>query len=494
MSEVAARILVVEDHATLRRGMAVALRAAWGHADEEAAGDTAVRRLADPAREPYDVVVTDLRLPGADGLAVLDAARARDERISVLLLTAYGTVDTAVRAMRAGAFDFLEKPLDLDQLELRVARAIEHRRLLAEVSELRAERAGRQAAGAIVATSAAMRAAVELARRVAPTRSNVLVTGETGTGKELFAGLIHEASSRAAGPLVKVNCAALPETLLESELFGHERGSFTGADRRRIGRFEEASGGTLFLDEVGELSPAIQAKLLRVLQDQEFHRVGGTQMLRTDARLVAATNVDLEAEVRRGAFREDLYFRLDVIRIHLPPLRERPDDVIELAHRFQRELADGVGAPRSFDADAVARLRAHRWPGNVRELRNAIERAQLLAPGPRIRAADLSLTDPDLLVDPATWRPQLPPAGWSLRDWERALIEEALRRTGYIQKEACQLLGISRRKLNYMIRTMGITHDRWRRNRPASDVPQGGQASEGGLLHEIGAGLDSRDG
>jgi transcriptional regulator with GAF, ATPase, and Fis domain len=351
-----------------------------------------------------------------------------------------------------------------------VGRAIEHRRLLAEVSELRAERAGRRAEGSITAISAPMRAAVELARRVAPTRANVLLTGETGTGKELFAGLIHEASSRGARPLVKVNCAALPETLLESELFGHERGSFTGADRRRVGRFEEASGGTLFLDEVGDLSPAIQAKLLRVLQDQEFHRVGGTQTLRTDARLVAATNVDLEAQVRRGAFREDLYFRLDVIRIHLPPLRERPEDLLELAHRFQREICGGVDRPRGFDPDAVARLQAHRWPGNVRELRNAIERASLLARGPRIRAADLALTEPDLLADPATWRPELPPGGRTLRDWERALVEEALRRSGYVQKDACRLLGISRRKLNYMIRSMGITHGRWRRNRPKAPL------------------------
>jgi DNA-binding NtrC family response regulator len=465
----AARILVVEDHAALRRGMAIALRDAWGHADEEGTGDAAVRRLADPDHEPYDVVVTDLRLPGADGLAVLEAARTRDERTRVLLLTAFGSVDTAVRAMRAGAFDFLEKPLDLDQLDLRVGRALEHRRLLAEVSELRAERAGRRGAGSIVAESPAMQAVVELARRVAPKRSNVLLTGETGTGKELFAGLIHQASSRGSGPLVKVNCAALPETLLESELFGHERGAFTGADRRRIGRFEEASGGTLFLDEVGEMSPAIQAKLLRVLQDQEFHRVGGTQTLRTDARLVAATNLELEREVRRGAFREDLYFRLDVIRIHLPPLRERPEDVVELAHRFQSEFAGGPGAPRGFQPDAMARLCAHRWPGNVRELRNAIERAQLLAPGPRICARDLTLTEPDRLADPDTWRPDLPPPGWSLRDWERALVEEALQRTGFVQKDACQLLGISRRKLNYMIRSMGITHDRWRRNRPRLD-------------------------
>jgi DNA-binding NtrC family response regulator len=479
-----ARILVVEDQPALRRSMAMALRDAWGHADEEAAGDTAVRRLADPDREPYDVVVTDLRLPGADGLAVLDAARARDERTRVLLLTGFASVDLAVRAMRAGAFDFLEKPLDVDQIDLRVGRALEHRRLLAEVTELRAERAGRRAVASIVAQSPAMRTAVELALRVAPRRSNVLLTGETGTGKELFAGLIHEASPRASGPLVKVNCAALPETLLESELFGHERGSFTGADRRRVGRFEEASGGTLFLDEIGELSSAIQAKLLRVLQDQEFHRVGGTQTLRTDARLVAATNVDLEREVRTGAFREDLFFRLDVIRIHLPPLRERPEDIAELARRFQSELAVGPGAPRGFESDAMARLCAHRWPGNVRELRNAIERTELLAPGPRIRACDLTLTEPDRLAGPDAWRPELPPPGWSLRDWERALVQEALARTGFVQKDACQLLGISRRKLNYMIRAMGITHGRWRKNRPGPVT----------LAEAADAGLDSTTG
>jgi len=472
VSDATARILVVEDHATLRRGIATALRAAWGEVDEESDGSAAVQRIEMSGEDPYDVVVCDLQLPGADGFAVLEAARTRDERTSVLLLTAYGTVDAAVRAMRAGAFDFLEKPLDLGQLELRVARAIEHRHLLAEVSELRAERAGRRAAAAIVAVSGAMRAAVDLARRVAVTPSNVLVTGETGTGKELIAGLIHEASPRSAGPLVKVNCAALPETLLESELFGHERGAFTGADRRRIGRFEEASGGTLFLDEVGDLSPATQAKLLRVLQDQEFHRIGGTRSLRTDARVVAATNADLRAEVARGAFREDLYFRLDVIRIHLPPLRERPEDMVALAHRFQSELAEGGGerAPRGFEPDALERLRRHPWPGNVRELRNAIERAQLFATGPRLRAADLSLTEPSGRGIAQSWRPELPPNGWTLRDWERALVEEALCRTGYVQKDACRLLGISRRKLNYMVRTMGITHERWRRNRPDRDA------------------------
>jgi len=272
----AARILVVEDNRALRRGIALALRETWSEVDEAECGDEALTRIRDGAGEPYDVIVTDVRLPGADGLAVLCAARERDPRTSVLLMTAYGTIEAAVQAMKAGAFDFVQKPLDLDQIELRVARAVEHRRLLAEVRDLRADQAGRRAAEEIVGESPALKAAVDLGRRVAATRSTVLVTGETGTGKELMASLIHRASPRAEAPFVKVNCAALPETLLESELFGHERGAFTGADRRRVGRFEQASGGTLLLDEVGDMSPATQAKLLRVLQDQELHRLGGT--------------------------------------------------------------------------------------------------------------------------------------------------------------------------------------------------------------------------
>ncbi|MEM7413208.1 MAG: sigma-54 dependent transcriptional regulator [Myxococcota bacterium] len=486
MSLAGARILVVEDHAPLRRGIVAALRDRGADVEECDRGDTALARVSDAHSGGYDVVLTDLRLPVADGLEVLAAARARDERCSVLLLTAYGSVDTAVRAMQAGAFDFLEKPVDLAQLELRIERALEHRRLVGEVRELREERAGREAAREVVARDPAMRDALELARRVAATRSNVLITGETGTGKELIAGLIHRASTRSGAPLVQVNCAALPETLLESELFGHERGAFTGADRRRAGRFEEASGGTLFLDEIGELSGATQAKLLRVLQDQRFHRLGGNEALHTDARIVAATNRDLEAEVRSGAFREDLFFRLDVIRIELPPLRERPDDLVELAQRFLQEFAAGRdSAPRGFAPDALRRLRAHRWPGNVRELRNAIERAELLAPGATIRAEDLSLVEAAPAEDAAAWRPQLPPPGWTLDDWERALVEEALLRTGYVQKDACELLGISRRKLNYMIQKMGITHERWRRNRPTTDASDDAETPDS-------KGLDSR--
>jgi two-component system response regulator HydG len=470
------RILVVEDNATLRGGVCIALRAAGSDVEEAASGEEALARILDAGCEPFDVILTDLRLPGADGLAVLRAARERDARTSVLMMTAFGSIETAVEAMRSGAFDFVQKPVDLEQIELRVARAIEHRRLLAEVTELRAERAARRAAEEIVGDSPSLRAAVDLALRVAPTRSTVLITGETGTGKELIASLIHRSSPRAEGPLVKVNCAALPETLLESELFGHERGAFTGADRQRIGRFEQASGGTLFLDEVGDMTPAIQAKLLRVLQDQEFQRLGGTRVLRTDARIVSATNQDLAERMRQGSFREDLYFRLNVIRIHLPPLRERPEDLMALAHHYLHGFAREAARPlRGFSDEALARIRSHAWPGNVRELHNTLERGVLLAAGPWIEAADLALpADGD--GERAGWRAQLPPGGMPLRELEREFVLEALRRSRFRQKDAARLLGVSRRKLNYMIRRMGITHASWRRNRPPEPESAGGDA------------------
>ena len=469
------RILVVEDNDALRRSILLALRESFATVDEAAAGDEAIQRVADPGVEPYDVVLSDLRLPGADGVAVLRAARERDARTSVLLMTAYGTVETAVEAMRAGAYDFVEKPLDLEQLGLRVARAIEHQKRL-HVGVLRAERDARRVADEIIGTSDALRSVTDLARRVAPTRSTVLLTGETGTGKELVAGLIHRASPRASGPFVKVNCAALPETLLESELFGHERGAFTGADRRRPGRFEEAHGGTLLLDEIGDVSRTIQSKLLRALQDQEFHRLGGTQTLRTDARIVAVTNSDLEARVAAGSFREDLYFRLNVIRIHVPPLRERPEDLLDLAHHFLREFRRTLDVGfEGFSEGALARFAAHDWPGNVRELRNTIERATLLAAGPRLRSRDIVLSTARARGQKGEWRAELPPESLALSDVERALVLESLRRTGFVQKDACELLGVSRRKLNYMIQRMGITHPSWRRNR--APLPVGGRGS-----------------
>jgi len=470
-----ARILVVEDNDTLRSGISFALRERWGDVQEVSNGDDAIECISNSRSDVFDVIVTDLRLPGSDGVSVLRAARERDPGTSVLVMTAYGSIETAVEAMRSGAFDFVQKPLDLDQLELRVARGVDHRRLLYEVTELRAEQAARKASEQIIGESPALRSAMDLAKRVAPTRSTVLITGETGTGKELIAALIHRTSPRAEGPLVKVNCAALPETLLESELFGHERGAFTGADRQRIGRFEEANGGTLFLDEVGDTSRATQAKLLRVLQEQRFHRLGGSKLLRTDARIVSATNHDLGARIAEGLFREDLFFRLNVIRIHLPPLRERPEDLIDLAHHFLRELRSEMRhSIGGFTDAAMEKIRSHNWPGNVRELHNTIERAVLMTEGSRIDAADLSiLGGPNAEGGDRSWRQELPAEGISLRDVERELVLEALERTGYVQKHAAELIGVSRRKLNYMIQRMGITHPSWRRNRdPASAAEQ----------------------
>jgi DNA-binding NtrC family response regulator len=461
-----ARILLVEDNPSLRRAIARALGASFGAVEQTSRGDEAVERLRDRSVEPYDVVVADLRLPGANGIDVLRAARERDTRIAVVLMTAYGSIQTAVEAMKLGAFDFVQKPFELEELEARVAKACSHARLAHEVAVLREERAERLGVGRIVGTSQSLQSALDLARRVAPTRSTVLVTGETGTGKELIAGVIHANSPRSAAPFVKVNCAALPETLLESELFGHERGAFTSADRVRIGRFEQADRGTLFLDEVGDMSPATQAKLLRVLQDQQFHRLGGTKVLHTDVRIVAATNQDLEKAIREGVFREDLYFRLNVIGIHLAPLRERPEDLEALSRHFLAEFSRELGRPRGgFTEEALARIRAHGWPGNIRELRNAVERAVLMSDGERIEARDIGL--PEIPCDESGdgWRPELPPEGVALDQVERAVVLEALHRTRYVQKEAAQLLRVSRRKLNYMIQRMGITHPSWRRNR-----------------------------
>jgi DNA-binding NtrC family response regulator len=460
-----ASLLVVEDNATLRRAI---VRALAGRCEriEEAEDCAAARERIARADDAFSVVITDLRLPDGSGLEVLRAARARDTRSAVVLMTAHGSVEAAVEAMREGAVDFLQKPFELAELEARAQRAASHARLVGEVAELRAERGARQSRGALIGRHPGFVAAIELAQRVAPTRATVLITGQTGTGKELIAGLVHTASPRAEGPFVKVNCAALPETLLESELFGHERGAFTSADRQRVGRFEQASGGTLFLDEIGDVSLATQAKLLRVLQDQEFHRLGGTRSLRTDARVVAATNKDLRRAIAAGEFREDLYFRVNVITIELPSLRERADDVDALAQHFLAEFAAELGRPRSgFSAAALARIRAHDWPGNVRELRNVIERAVLMGDGPGVEAGELAIGPSLAAQGRGSWRPQLPPAGLALDDAVQALVLEALERSGWVQKEAADWLRISRRKLNYMIQRMGITHATWRRNR-----------------------------
>jgi transcriptional regulator with GAF, ATPase, and Fis domain len=318
----------------------------------------------------------------------------------------------------------------------------------------------------VVAQSAAMREVVATAKRVAAIRSTVLITGETGTGKEVVAGLIHDHSPRGHGSFVKMNCAAVPETLLESELFGHEIGAFTGADREHIGHFEAASGGTLLLDEIVEISPATQAKLLRVLQEQEFYRLGGTRSIATQARIVAATNRDLGSALRSGALREDLFYRLNVIAIHLPPLRDRREDIEPLVRSFARRFACEFGRPTPVvSREGLSTLQAHPWPGNVRELENTIERAVLLCEGDILHAHDLQRSSAPGSADPENWRIELPPGGLSLQTVERALVVAALERADFVQKDAAALIGVSKRKLNYMIERMGLVHPGWRKNR-----------------------------
>jgi DNA-binding NtrC family response regulator len=422
------RILIVEDRDSLRRMLERAL-GAEGYEVESAAGGAGGVRLV--SERPYDLVLTDLKLPDLSGLEVLAASRAAQPATPVVVMTGYGTVGAAVEAMKLGAYDFLEKPVGLDDLA----------RLIAGALGGRLDGAGGPAAvfqppggPAIVGRHPRMRAAVRLLERVAPTASTVLLTGESGTGKELFARALHALSPRRAGPFVAVNCAAIPEPLLENELFGHEKGAFTGADRRQAGRFELAEGGTLLLDEVGELPPAVQGKVLRVLEERTFERVGSGATQRAEVRLVAATNRDLKAMVEAGAFRSDLFFRLEVFPIELPPLRERSSDVPALARHLLAGIAarHGLPAPR-LDEEAAALLAAEPWPGNVRELANVLERAVILAEGPALRAADL--------------KPLLRPLGGGGGGGERERLRRALIESDGDKRGAAEALGMSYRML-----------------------------------------------
>jgi two-component system response regulator AtoC len=360
-------VLLADDEPLSREFLQEALQSFGCEVHAVADGRQAIAALAERS---WDLVVTDWKMPHADGFAVLAASKRAEPDRPVVLVTAHGTMNAAVSAMRQGADDILEKPIVLEELEVLLARIRDKRRLLRENTFLRAEAVG----GDLVVASPALQAVVAMVHRVAPSKASVLVRGESGTGKERVAALLHRCSDRAQRPFVKLNCAAIPEALLESELFGHEAGSFTGAGRRREGRFELADGGTLFLDEVGEMSAAMQAKLLRVLQEGEFERVGGNRTLHVDVRIVAATNRDLAAEVAAGRFRADLLYRLDVVPLVLPPLRERRDEIVPLARHFLR-------AGLAFDVDAESALRAWSWPGNVRELQNLVQRVALLCEG-----------------------------------------------------------------------------------------------------------------
>ena len=452
------RILVVEDEAYVRDSLAEMLRSR-GFDVETAAGPAPA--VASLERAPVDVVLSDLRMPGGGGMELLRLVRGPWPELPIVILTGYGNVASAVECLKAGASDYVLKPADPDALEVALERAIESRALRREVAYLR--RPEGDDAPEPVGVSAAWQALLQKVRAAAATDATVLLTGESGTGKELLARLLHRQSRRARGPYVRVNCAAVPLEIWESEFFGHRKGSYTGASADRDGRFLLAHRGTLFMDEVGSMPLPAQAKMLRVLQDGEFDRVGDERPTRVDVRILAATNSDLEADVKAGRFRHDLFYRLNVVRLEVPPLRTRRDDVPPLAARFVEELAAKLGrrAPRIPPA-ALAALQAYPWPGNARELRNVIERGMILSPGDALEieiapiegaspASSLPLSaaaaDEDLNLRAALGRR------------EREVLQEALRRSGGVRKEAARLLGIDQRNLGYYLHKHDIDPD-----------------------------------
>ncbi|NLE85037.1 MAG: sigma-54-dependent Fis family transcriptional regulator [Myxococcales bacterium] len=446
------RILVVDDEASARNALAEIL------SDEGysvLAAPDGFKALALAGEHAPEIVLTDVKMPGMDGLRLLEELRERFPETAVVLMTAFGAVETAVRAMRQGASDYLVKPLNSDELLVVIERSLEQVRLRQEAARLRQQVSERYRFENIVGSSPGMQQLFKSVAQIAPSKATVLITGESGTGKELIAAAIHQRSGRADKPFIKLHCAALAESLLESELFGHERGAFTGAERRRIGRFEQADGGTLFLDEIGEISPATQVKLLRVLQEHEFERVGGNHTVSVDVRVVAATNRDLKQMVSEGKFREDLYYRLNVIDLHLPPLRERSGDVGALAFHFLRKYAaENDKEVTEIDDLALQALSQHLWPGNVRELENVIERAVVLASGRVITKNELPRELQQLRVaaehESSTGRPRIP--GASMAELERYAILETLAHVGGSNAKAAEILGISVRTIQYRLR------------------------------------------
>jgi DNA-binding NtrC family response regulator len=457
-------LLLVEDKPELRAMLRKALERSGYAVDEAADGSTAIAKLR--ARR-YLLVLTDLKLPGSSGLDVLRESKQADPTIPVILVTAYGSIEEAVKAMKEDAFDFIQKPVDLDHLNLLVARAARQQELLRENLLLREEYTARYGFPRIVGEHPSMQSATQQVQRVAATDSTVLLLGESGTGKELFARAVHHLSGRREQAFVALNCAAIPEGLVENELFGHERGAYTGAGARKIGKMELAHRGTIFLDEIGELPLAVQSKLLRVLEEKSFDRIGGTQPVEIDARIVAATNRDLQAAVASKTFRGDLYFRIAAVPITIPPLRERGDDVQLLADAFLERFRREFNKPNlTLTAQARARLRAYRWPGNVRELQNTIERAAILCDADAIDAADLHLpaTRPEegrmpsgMLSDGFQWEGSLQEVSARVVEHvERFKIEAALRDSKWNKTRAAEQLGVSYKTLLNKIRALGL--------------------------------------
>ena len=452
------KLLIVEDKESLAVMLKETVESEGREADVVANGNDAMRRLAEGRR--YFAVLTDLRLPGADGIAVLRQARESDPDCPVIVMTAFATIENAVEAMKIGAYDFVQKPVDVDHLLLLLRRCRENRELRYENLLLKEEYQRRHGLPAIVGNSARILEVSREIQKVAPTDSTVLLQGESGTGKELFARAIHQLSPRRDRPFVAINCAAIPDTLIENELFGHEKGSFTGATGRQLGKFELADTGTIFLDEIGELGPAVQSKVLRVLQEHRFDRIGGTAVIEADVRVVCATNRNLAEDVKQGRFREDLFFRINVFPVTIPPLRARRDDIDALTDffllRFARELNK---RQLTITDEARARLRSYDWPGNIRELENCIERAAILCNNARIEAADLHLgaeTSSSKLGEVLDLSGTLSEAAdRAMRNVEKTKIAEALARTAS-RNEAADLLGISPRTLAAKMKEHGL--------------------------------------
>jgi len=456
------KILVVEDNDVLRSSVVQALVENSHIVTEVADGEDATERLQE---ESFDVVLTDMRMPKKSGLEVLRFTKSINELTVVIMMTAFGTIESAVEAMKNGAYDYIQKPFELEELEVKINRALEHRRDSGVLQILRSQSNVSLEHNNIVGNSPQIKKVLEIIKKIAKSNASILITGETGTGKELIASLAHYNSLRAKQSFVKVNCAALQENLLESELFGHEKGAFTSADRQRIGRFEQANGGTLFLDEIGDMSASTQAKVLRVLQEHEFERLGGMKTIKVDVRIVAATNKNLKEAISNNLFREDLYYRLNTVSIEMPSLRQRKEDVLPLANYFVNKYGEEIKKQIvGFSPQAAKYLTRHNWPGNIRELQNTIERAVLMAESNVIGVDDLSINSASSESQPGdSVKIKIPPGGIKLDDLERDTLLEALKMSNWVQKDAAELLGVSRRVLNYKVKIHNITHERWRR-------------------------------
>lgn len=446
----AKRILLVEDEEKLRRALELHLRSLGFEVTVAASAEDALGSM-----DRADLVLTDLRLPGMDGVEFLSRIRLTNSVSPVILMTAYGTVESAVEAMRKGASDFLTKPFSLDHLTSVIERALEMRALRDENRKLREELGKRYDLENIIGRSAPMQEVFQLVMRVAPAKSTVLIAGESGVGKDLIARAIHYHSPRRERPFVKINCTAIPENLMESELFGYEKGAFTGANTSKPGKFEEANTGTVFLDEIGDVTPAVQVKLLRILQEREFERLGSNKTLGIDVRVIAATNQDLRVALEQGTFREDLFYRLNVVPINMPPLRKRKEDIPYLAQYFLNKFARESGRQmEGLSEEAIQLLESHYWPGNVRELENVIERAVVLARSSRLTPEDIRLDD--IHKKPVAADDLFLPPGMTLDDYEKWLIQEALRRAKGNKSQAARLLGITRNAFRYRLSQTGI--------------------------------------